>query len=212
VHVKTNKRSVSRLSRYRNLLSRLKTYNVKWVYSEEIAAGLGITAAQVRKDFSHFGVSGKRKTGYHVDSIFENINKILGKNDRNKVIIAGFGSLGMALYNDYLSHDNSLQVVAAFDDSVHAETQNSKDSALPVYPLSSLITYATENGIKFGVIALADKTAQKALDLMILGGIRGILSLSPVELKSSKKCFLNTINVFREFENVVFFAGKTGHP
>jgi NADH/NAD ratio-sensing transcriptional regulator Rex len=65
-----------------------------------------------------------------------------------------------------------------------------------------------KNQVKFGIITLADKTAQHALDLMVLAGVRGVLSLTPVELKSPKTCFINSVNLFREFENVVFFAGN----
>jgi redox-sensing transcriptional repressor len=199
------------LSRYRNTLYRFKSYDVKWVYSEQIAAALGITAAQVRKDFCHFGVTGKRKLGYQVDGIIENLNELLGKNEQNKAIIAGFGPLGRALYKEYLSRDRSLHIVAAFDETVRAGIRHDDDSNLPVYPLSGLINYATGNRIRFGVITITDKTAQNALDLMIIGGIQGVLSLSPFEMKSPKTCFVNTVNVLREFENVVFFAGNNGH-
>jgi redox-sensing transcriptional repressor len=211
VQLNTNQRSVSRLSRYRNSLYRFKSYDVKWVFSEQIATALGITAAQVRKDFSHFGVTGKRKIGYHVDGILELLNKILGKNEQNKAIVAGFGPLGRALYKEYLSRDRGLQVVAAFDETVRTGMRHDDDANLPVYPLSGLINYTMANRIRFGVITIADKTAQNALDLMVLGGIQGVLSLSPFELKGPKTCFVNTVNILREFENVVFFAGNSGH-
>jgi redox-sensing transcriptional repressor len=177
------------------------------VYSDQIASSLGITAAQVRKDFSQFGVTGKRKIGYHIDLITGNLDRILGKNDLNMAIIAGFGSLGKALYADYFSHDRSTRVIAAFDENAAAGS----GAGLPVYPLSRLISFSMENRIKFGIITLADVTAQKALDLMVLAGIQGILSLTPVELKSPKSCFINSVNLFREFENVIFFAGNN-HP
>jgi redox-sensing transcriptional repressor len=209
--MKTNRRSVSRLSRYRNALYRFKSYGLTWVYSDQIASALGITAAQVRKDFSQFGLTGKRKIGYHVDLITEHLDRILGKNDQNTAIIAGFGMLGKAFYKDYFSHERGIRIVAAFDENVPAATQHESEGGLPVYALSSLISYATGNRIRFGVITIADKTAQNALDLMILGGIQGVLSLSPFELKSPKTCFVNTVNVLREFENVVFFTGNNGN-
>jgi redox-sensing transcriptional repressor len=205
----TNHRSVYRLSRYRTVLCRFKSYGLTWVYSDQIASALGITAAQVRKDFSQFGVTGKRKIGYHVDLITEHLNRILGKNDQNTAIIAGFGMLGKAFYTDYLSHERGIRVAAAFDENVPDATgQHQNDAGLSVYPLSRLITFTMKNNIKFGIITLTDKTAQKALDLMVLAGIQGILSLTPVELKSPKSCFINSVNLFREFENVVYFAGN----
>jgi redox-sensing transcriptional repressor len=214
--VNTNHRSVSRLSRYRNALRRFKSYGLTWVYSDQIASALGITAAQVRKDFSQFGVSGKRKIGYHVDLIAERLDRILGKNNQNTAIIAGFGMLGQAFYKDYFSHEHSIRVVAAFDDDAAFDDVAAFDetaprenhTGLPVYPFSRLIAFAMKNQIKFGIITLTDKTAQNALDCMALAGVQGILSLSPVELKGPKSCFINSVNLFREFENVVFFAGN----
>lgn len=210
VQMKANHRSVSRLSRYRSVLCRFKSYNVKWVFSEQIASALGITAAQVRKDFSHFGVTGKRKIGYSVDPIIEHLNKILRKDERNTAIIAGFGPLGKAVYKEYFLGSKGLEILAAFDTKQGMEPEYDEETGLTVFRFDDLIKYAADNDIRFGVIAIANKTAQTALDLMVLAGIRGILALSPIDLKSPKTCFVNAINVVREFENVVFFAGAHG--
>jgi redox-sensing transcriptional repressor len=205
----TSFRSVSRLSRYRNALCRFKSYGLTWVYSDQIASSLGITAAQVRKDFSQFGVTGKRKSGYHIDNILERLNGILGKNNQTTAIIAGYGTLGKALFKDFLSHEFNLKIAAAFDDAPQ-ETPAAGDG-FQVHRLAQLIPFTLKNNINIGIITFTDKTAQNALDLMVLAGIRGILSLSPVELKGPGSCLINTVNILREFENVVYFAGKNGH-
>jgi redox-sensing transcriptional repressor len=210
VQLNTNQKSVSRLSRYRNALCRFKSYGVPWVYSDQIASSLGITAAQVRKDFSHFGVTGKRKIGYHVDQIIELLNTILGKNEQTRAIIAGFGPLGRALYTEYLVKDRGMKIVAAFD--ARHDTGTPQDAkTLPVLPYSKIISFAVENRIEFGIITIPDTTAQRVLDLMVLAGIKGVMSLSPVELKNPKKCFVNSIDLLREFEKVVFFGNGNGH-
>jgi redox-sensing transcriptional repressor len=207
VHLNTNQKSVSRLSRYRNALCRFKSYGAVWIYSEQIASSLGITAAQVRKDFSLFGVTGKRKIGYHVDMIVEHLNKILGKNTPNEAILAGFGLFGRGVYKDYLSRDRGLKIVAAFDEPVR---DADADAGIPVLPFSKLIPFVMENNIRFGIIAIPDNSAQHMLDLMVLAGVRGVMNLSPIELKSPKNCFVNSINLLREFEKVVFFGNGNG--
>lgn len=182
------------------------------MYSDQIASSLGITAAQVRKDFSHFGVTGKRKIGYHVDRIIDHLNTILGKNDQIKAIIAGFGPLGRALYNEYLTKDRGMRIVAAFDALPGTDAaKDLRQADLPILPVSQIIPYVMANRVEFGIIAIADNTAQQVLDLMVLAGIKGVMSLSPVELKSPKKCFVNTIDLLREFEKVVFFGNGSGH-
>ncbi len=207
--METNRRSVARLSRYRSAFDRFKSYGATWVYSEQIASSLGITAAQVRKDFSQFGMTGKRKIGYHVERTSDHLNLILRKNVQNTAIIAGFGPLGKALYADYFRRECGVRITAAFDESASANPPlHGKDEGLPVYPLSDLVGFVMKHGIAFGIIAFTDQKAQKALDLMVCAGIRGILSLSPVELKSPKFCVVNSVNVIREFENVVYFTGN----
>jgi redox-sensing transcriptional repressor len=206
--MKTNQRSVSRLSRYRNALYRFKSYNVKWVFSEQIASALEITAAQVRKDFSHFGVTGKRKIGYPVDPIIEHLNRLLGKNEETCAVLAGFGPLARALFVEYLSRELGLKILAAFDENSNEAARTDESTGLTVHPLSQLVAFSSRNNVQFGVIAISSPLAQNALDLMVLGGIRGVLNLSPIDLKKPKICFVNTVNVLRELENVIFFTGQ----
>ena len=50
-----NRSCIIRLSRYKNALNRLRTLNFVRVFSDNLADAAGVTAAQVRKDFSLFG-------------------------------------------------------------------------------------------------------------------------------------------------------------
>jgi redox-sensing transcriptional repressor len=206
VQLNTNQESISRLSRYRDALYRFKSYGIAWVYSDQIASSLGITAAQVRKDFSHFKVTGKRKIGYQVDMIVGHLNKILAKNTPNDAILAGFGPLGKALYDEYLSRDQGIRIVAAFH--TLPDLCADRKTGIPVLSFSRLIPFVMENNIRFGIIAIPDTTAQQVLDKMVLAGVRGVMNLSPMELKSPKTCFVNSINLLREFEKVVFFGNR----
>ena len=44
-----------------------------------------VTAAQVRKDFSIFGITGHRRGGYQVDDLLDQLNKILGKDQIQEI-------------------------------------------------------------------------------------------------------------------------------
>jgi len=44
------------------------------------------------------------------------------------------------------------------------------------------------------------------LDMLILAGIKGVLNLSGVELKSSRNCIVNSVNVIQEFERLAYFV------
>src|SRR3989339_959395 len=93
----TNKACIVRLSRYKNALSRLKSLGFVKVFSDNLADAADVTPSQVRKDFSIFGVTGNRRGGYVLDELIERLNRILGKNVTQNVVIVGAGRIGSAL-------------------------------------------------------------------------------------------------------------------
>jgi len=203
-----NPKSVARLSRYRIALERFKTFNVPWIFSEQLAASLGVTAAQVRKDFSFFGVTGKRKSGYQVEVLLEKLTTLLGKNERRRAIIAGFGLLGTTLYAEYFKKDLGLEVMAAFAEQASEKKAIDEETGLPVLPMTSLVNYVAVNRIRYGIIAASNGCAQHFLDRMVLAGIRGVVNFSALELKIPKTCVIRDINPLREMENVIYFTER----
>ena len=90
----SNKNCIIRLSRYKNALIRFKTLGFIKIFSEYLADAVGVTSAQVRKDFSLFGISGNKRGGYQIDALITKLNSILGKNEVQKVVLVGAGQLG----------------------------------------------------------------------------------------------------------------------
>ena len=68
------------------------------VSSEQLARRGHTTAAQVRKDLSHFGSFGKRGLGYSVDELKDRLRIILGLDRVWRVILIGAGRIGSALF------------------------------------------------------------------------------------------------------------------
>jgi len=68
------------------------------VSSEELAAQGQTTAAQVRKDLSHFGSFGKRGLGYQVVELRNRLRQILGLDRTWRVALVGAGRIGLALF------------------------------------------------------------------------------------------------------------------
>ena len=89
-----NKNCIMRLSRYRSALTNLKLLNFNRVFSDNLADAAGATSAQVRKDFSIFGLAGNRRGGYLVDELIAQLDKILGKDKVQKFILVGAGNMG----------------------------------------------------------------------------------------------------------------------
>ncbi|MCK4887181.1 MAG: redox-sensing transcriptional repressor Rex [Planctomycetes bacterium] len=201
-----NKSCIIRLSRYRNALMRLKALNFVKVFSENLADAARVTAAQVRKDFSLFGISGNRRGGYLVEELLEQINRVLGKDKLQKFIVVGVGNIGRALLNYPGFKKNEIELVAGFD--IDASKHN-REAEVPIFLLEELNDFVKDNGIKFGIISVPDFAAQQILELMIQTGIRGILNFAPICLKEPEDCVIRNLNFETELENIIYFTNVT---
>ena len=110
-----NRNCILRLSKYKKSVARLRSMGFKKVFSDNLADAIGVTPSQVRKDFSLFGISGNKKGGYEIDELINNLNKVLGKSDEEKVVLIGCGNIGTALikYSGFVKE--GINIVAAFD-------------------------------------------------------------------------------------------------
>jgi redox-sensing transcriptional repressor len=198
-----NKNCIIRLSRYKNALYRLKALGFIKVFSDNLADAVGVTSVQVRKDFSIFGISGSRRGGYQVDALIERLNQILGKNELQKVIIAGVGNIGHALIKYQGFEKEGIKVVAGFDIDT---TKYAQHSDIQVFPLENLKEYVRSNSIKIGIVAVPDTAAQQVLDMMIAAGIKGILNFAPIRLRCSDDVVIANVNLELELESVIYFV------
>ncbi len=199
----TNKNCILRLSRYKNALYRFKSLGFFKIFSDYLADAVGVTSAQVRKDFSLFGISGNKRGGYKIDSLIEKLNDILGKNELQKVIMAGAGNLGSALIKYKNFEKEGIKIVAAFD--IDPAKHNSR-LPVPILPLEDLEQYVMINKTKIGIISVPDIAAQHILDVMIKAGICGVLNFAPIQLKASESCIINNVNLELELENLIYFV------
>jgi redox-sensing transcriptional repressor len=201
-----NRSCIIRLSRYKNALNRLKTLNFVRVFSDNLADAAGVTAAQVRKDFSLFGITGNRRGGYKVDELSEQLNKILGKDQLQEVVVIGMGNIGKALFHYGGLEKSGIKVGAGFDiDPV----KFNRDSPQPVLPLEDLVAFVRSRNVVIGIIAVPDYAAQQVLELMLSAGIRGVLNFAPICLKAPEGCVVNNINLESELENLIYFVNAS---
>ena len=140
-----HKKSISRLSRYRKALMKLRDLGFVNVFSDTLGEAVGVSAAQVRKDFSLFGITGHRRGGYHIDDLIDDLQRILGMDHPNDVIIAGIGNLGKALIEYKGFGKEGIHIVAGFEVD---PSKIKKKINIPVYPLDMLKEYVEKNKIK----------------------------------------------------------------
>jgi len=168
-------RTVTRLSLYYQVLSRLDT--ASYISSRTLANHLGVNPSQVRKDLALFGQFGVPGMGYEVRTLHRAIEAILGIDRPWRVIIVGCGNLGSALmkYRGFESH--RFSIVAGFDTDVHKVGR--RIGGVPVFPLSDLHRYVREHAVDIAAVTVPGEAARQTIEQVAACGIRGILNFTP---------------------------------
>ena len=200
-----NRKSVRRLSHYRKVLLRLGELGFDRVFSETLGEEAGVTAAQVRKDFSHFGISGNKRGGYIIADLLEHLRSILKKDVPTNTVIVGAGNLGKALmYYNGFKKDN-IKILAVFDID---PSKLSEKGEIPILHLSKLSSFVKSHNINIGIIAVPDMAAQTIFDLLQDAGIKGILNFTTMIFKDTKEVVINNVYLQIELENIIYFINE----
>ena len=156
----------------------------------------GCTAAQVRKDLSYLGTHGTRGVGYDIGQLMGQIRDVLGMNRSHPVVIVGAGNLGTALTN-YKGFENwGFAIVAVLD--VDEDKIGSPLDGLVVGSVHDLESIIDELGVEIGIITTPPSVAQAAADRMMAAGIKSILNLAPVVLKTQPDVSVRRVDLSTE--------------
>src|SRR5438128_1758525 len=107
--------AVRRLSLYLRQLESFQRKNRRTISSKQLGESLGLTDAQVRKDFAYFGQFGHPGIGYRVDDLIAQVKRILGTDKTWNVLLVGAGNLGRALLAYKGFDQKGFRLVAVFD-------------------------------------------------------------------------------------------------
>jgi redox-sensing transcriptional repressor len=178
---------------------------VEKVFSYTLANETGVTSDQVRKDFSEFGIKGRKRGGYNVTELLEIMEKLFHRNKDNNIVLIGMGNVGLALskYNKFLQRH--MNIVATFD--IDPFKQKIK-SGIPVYSMNRLKEIIDRFGVKVAIIAVPEISAQEVADELIHDGIKGIMNFAPVLLKVNPEIIINNVNLCDELESVIYYVHK----
>ena len=177
--------------------------------SVELAARGQTTAAQVRKDLSHFGSFGKRGLGYQVDELRDRLRQILGIDRPWRVALVGAGRIGRALFEYPAFRDRGYDCVAIFDrdpEKIGTEwggrTIRSSDDFEEVVPAME---------IELVILALPAEGAQEMAGRAVEVGVKGILNFAPIRLNVPPSIPVQDVNLVMELE-ALSFAITHGEP
>jgi redox-sensing transcriptional repressor len=166
----------ARLSRYLQVLIQARKMGKATISSQELAEYTHINSTQIRRDLSGFGKFGKRGVGYRVDSLVEEIRKILRTSGQHNIVLFGAGHLGQAIASSDIFGDHGFQIVSIFD--VDAKAIGKSYGDVEVRDFADLEPIVEEQDVVVGVLAVPSAAAQEVADRLVAAGVKIIFNYS----------------------------------
>ncbi|NOQ39624.1 MAG: redox-sensing transcriptional repressor Rex [Anaerolineales bacterium] len=194
---------IGRLPLYLRALNRLQKDGYEYASSRELGKLLDISAAQIRKDLSHFGELGKRGKGYEIEFLICKLNQILNTDNIWKMIVIGAGDLGSGLTRYKGFANRGFQVSAIFD--IDPQKIGKKIGSLVVKDIQELDVFVKTNKIQIAVLAIPAEYAQDVIDDLVEAGITAILNYAPIYLKTPQGIQIEHIDPAVHLQKLSYF-------
>ncbi|MBS3735814.1 MAG: redox-sensing transcriptional repressor Rex [Candidatus Bipolaricaulota bacterium] len=197
------KETIDRLPLYLRCLDKLIDQGEENISSENFSSRLNLNSAQVRKDLSYFGDFGKRGVGYETEKLASEIREILNLDRHWKMALVGVGNIGSALLT-YSGFDRRVfEVTMAFDSN--PQLIGKEINGVEVEDVSNLSDRISEVDVKLGIIAVPASSAQKVADMLVEGGVTGLLNFAPTLLDLPEDVQLAQVDITKELEQLVYY-------
>lgn len=200
--------TIRRLSHYLRSLEDLEGSGSETVSSEELAIRGQTTAAQVRKDLSHFGSFGKRGLGYKVDELRQRLRQILGVDRTWRVALIGAGRIGSALFEYPAFESRGYRCVAIVDSD--PEKMGKRWSNLEIQGPDRLESLLRDLAVELVILAVPARAAQEMAERAVKAGIKGILNFAPIRLKVPPHVPVEDVNLVMQLEALSFAITQRG--
>jgi redox-sensing transcriptional repressor len=171
---------ISRLPIYLRALRHMQAEGKLTTSSQELGAGVGISAAQIRKDLSQFGEFGKQGTGYDIAFLSDQVREILKVERVWDVVVVGMGDMGHALARYQGFSDRGFRVAMVFDNDpakIGGQVEH-----FVVRDTKEIVTEIRKSGIKVAMLCVPDSAAQEVTNLLVESGVKAILNYAPISL------------------------------
>ncbi len=196
---------LKRLFTYRLCLIGFKRKGFDRLFSYTLGEEAGVSADQVRKDFSNYKITGNKKGGYNIDELLRAIDEVIKHQDDQYMILVGMGNIGRALVQYKTFKLRKMIIVASFDID---PAKQSKRWNVPVLPLEMMDDIIKKFHVKVAILAVPAISAQDVANRLYDLGIKGILNFAPVILKTPEDIIVNNINLCDELESVIYYTQK----
>ena len=166
----------ARLSRYLQVLTQAKKMGKNSISSQAISEYTNVNPTQIRRDLSGFGKFGKRGVGYDIDSLIEQIRKILRTSGQHNIALFGAGNLGQAIASSGVFADHGFRISAIFDVDPNRVGSQVGDTTVRHY--RELQEAVAGDGVMVGVLAVPAGAAQEVADDLVAAGVKIIFNYS----------------------------------
>jgi redox-sensing transcriptional repressor len=196
--------TVQRLSVYRKVLEELDHEGTEYVHSHELAALVGVTPAQLRRDLASFGTFGNISRGYNVFQMSRTISRILGTDETQNIALFGVGDLGRALLSYRGFEERGFHIAVAFD--VDTEKVGRVFAGRRCYPLDQTGEVLRDFDVHMAMLATRPEGLQPLVDRICAAGVTGILNFVPKRVSVPEGCYVEETDIASQLELLSFLA------
>lgn len=196
---------VSRMPRYLQALQRMAEEGKLTTSSQELGNRLGISAAQIRKDFSQFGEFGKQGTGYNISFLVDQLQSILKIKKVWDIVLVGAGDLGHAIARYQGFSNRGFRIVMIFDND--KEKIGRSIGPFKIQDVAELEEKVSKSGINVAMLTVPARAAQHVSETLIKAGIKAILSYAPTPLNLPPQIHVEYIDPLIQLQHMTFYLG-----
>lgn len=203
---KISKAVISRLPRYYRYLDELKQQGIERVSSKELSVMMNVTASQIRQDLNNFGGFGQQGYGYNVESLYDEIGKILGLGVNHKMIIVGAGNLGQAIANYGNFKNRGFEIVALFDQNPELIGKNTAGG--PILDIDSVVDYVKSNHIDIVALTLPKEPARIIAEKLVEAGVKAFWNFAHTDLSFSDDIIVENVHLSESLMKLTYSISK----
>jgi len=171
---------IRRLPRYYRYLGELMEGGIHRISSNDLSTKMKVTASQIRQDLNNFGGFGQQGYGYNVQSLYDEIGKILGIDRTHNMIIIGAGNLGQAIINYKDFQKRGFNIKGVFDNDMRLEGKII--SGVLVRMIDNMTEFIKENNIEIVALTIPKQCAKELGKVVADAGVKAIWNFAHTDL------------------------------
>ena len=197
-------RVIQRLTKYLSILHEMKKYE-EYINSSELSKIMNTTSAQIRRDLSTFGEFGIRGKGYDIENLILIIERILGIDRTNKVILVGHGKVGEMLTSNTEVLGKSFSIIDVFDKSPSKVGKDIKDLDIKIKDIKDIDNEIAKLNVDIAILSVIKEQAQIVADILIKNNIKGILNFTTYKLETPDDVAVVDVKISANLQELNFW-------